>query len=536
MPGRVRENGLISSRVSALRSQPIISLTVSLCGFYVAWKTGHWISDGNFQELIYSAVALVICAIAVTIARNWRSGFYLFLVWLIFEDLVRKYLGNNMTIYFAKDALAGLTYISLFLAVREGRAKVFRPQFLLFFSLFFWLGALQIFNPYSPSILYGLLGMKIYFYYVPLIFVGYALIRDEGDLRRFLLVCVLLASVVSAVGVIQATGDSQFLNPANLAPEISKLGNLLKVVPQTDQSFLLPSSVFVSTGRFAFFLVLAVILGFGTAGYFVLASLRGRLFIFLGISLIAIAVLLSGSRTAFLYSLISLFVLAAVFLWGAPWRRGQAHRLVKAIRRSCACAAVGLAILILLFPSAASSRYSFYSQTLLPSSSTYELSSRAWSYPMQNLADTFSQPHWAVGNGIGTASLGIQYVSELTGKPQLNVWVEEGFGQLIVELGILGPILWILWTAALLWTMWKAVRPLRESRLFPIAAAILWYAFIILYPLTYLGLDVFQNFVNNAFLWLLVGILFRLRDLSLASPHLEGVGTGRSRTWRLLRA
>lgn len=512
----------------------MISLTVSICGLYAAWKIGHWISDGNFQELVYSAVALAVCAIAVTIARNWRSGFYLFLVWLVFEDLVRKYLGNNMTIYFAKDVLAGLTYVSLLLAVREGRAKIFRPRFLLVFSLFFWLGALQIFNPYSPSMLYGLLGMKIYFYYVPLMFVGYALIRDEADLRHFLLVCVLLASIVSAVGIIQATSDSQFLNPANLAPEISKLGNLVKVVPLTDQFFLLPASVFVSTGRFAFFLVLAVILGLGTAGYSILSSFRGRFFVFLGISLIAIAVLLSGSRTALLYSFISLLVLTAMFLWGAPWRWGQAHRLVKAIRRSCVFAVLGLAILVLLFPSAASSRYNFYSQTLLPGTATYELSSRAWNYPMQNLADAFSQPHWMVGNGIGTASLGIQYVSELTGKPQLNVWVEEGFGQLVVELGILGPILWILWTATLLWTMWKAIRPLRETRLFPIAAAILWYAFIILYPLTYLGLDVFQNFVNNAFLWIMVGILFRLPDLSLANPRLHRAGAEGSGTWRLM--
>ena len=37
--------------------------------------------------------------------RDWRNGFYVFLVWLLFEDLVRKFLGNNLAIYFGKDVL-----------------------------------------------------------------------------------------------------------------------------------------------------------------------------------------------------------------------------------------------------------------------------------------------------------------------------------------------------------------------------------------------------------------------------------------------
>ncbi|HEV2489370.1 MAG TPA: hypothetical protein VGT03_06160 [Candidatus Acidoferrales bacterium] len=507
---------MIGTHASALRSQSLISLIVLLSGLYAAWKLGGWISGGNFQELIYSAIGLALCVIAVTIARNWRSGFYLFLIWLAFEDLARKYLGNNMMIYFAKDVLAGLTYLALYLAIRQGRARTFHPRFLLVFSMFFWLAVLQIFNPYSPSLLYGLLGMKIYFYYVPLIFVGYALIRNESDLRRFLLVSLLLASVISAVGIIQATASPNFLNPTILAPEINKLGNLEKVTPITDQIFLLPASIFVSTGRFAFFLVLAIILGLGAAAYAVLSWFPKRILVFTSIAMISVAVLLSGSRTAFMYSFISLAALAGIFLWGAPWRWGQAHRLVKAVRRSAIFAALGLATFIFLFPSTAGSRWAFYSQTLSPESSAFELTNRAWDYPVRNLMDAFSEPHWVVGSGIGTASLGVQYVSKFLGTPEPNVWVEEGYGQLIVEMGILGPILWLLWTATLLWMAWKAIQPLRQTRMFPIASAILWYAFILLYPLTYLGLDAFQNYVNNAFLWILIGILFRLPEIESA--------------------
>jgi hypothetical protein len=508
---------LIGARTSALRSQPFISLMIVIGGLYAAWKLGQWIAGGDLRDLIYSALVVVICAIAVTIARNWRSGFYLFLIWLLFEDLIRKYAGNNMAIYFVKDFLAGLTYVALYLAIRQGRAETFRPRFLLLFSLFFWLAVLQVFNPYSPSVLYGILGLKIYFYYVPLIFVGYALVRNEADLRRFLLTFLILASVISILGIVQATVGTQVLSPVMLDKNIRELGNLQKVAPLTDQIFLLPTSVFVSSGRFAFFLVLATILGLGAAGYFILAAVRGRLVIFSSIALIAVAVMLSGSRTAFLYSFMSLAALTAMFLWGAPWRWGQGHRLLKALRRSTVFAVVGLAIFGTLFPSAAGSRWAFYAQTLSPSSSAYELANRAWDYPMQNLMNAFSEPHWAIGNGTGTASLGIQYVSQLLHKPPPNVWVEEGFGQLIVEMGVLGPILWILWTAALLWAAWKAIRPLRGTHLFPLAIAILWYSFALFYPLAYLGLDIFQNFVNNAFLWILLGILFRLPELAAST-------------------
>src|SRR5882724_1265058 len=46
-------------------------------------------------------------------------------------------------------------------------------------------GVLQMFNPASTSIFYSILGMKLYFYYVPLFLLGYAFMNSEADLRRF---------------------------------------------------------------------------------------------------------------------------------------------------------------------------------------------------------------------------------------------------------------------------------------------------------------------------------------------------------------
>ncbi|HLW83197.1 MAG TPA: hypothetical protein VKS20_14250 [Candidatus Acidoferrales bacterium] len=500
--------------ISERNKQSLITVVVWLMGLWVAWTVGHWVANGETNLLIFAAVGVVLVAIALMILRNWHAGFYFFLVWLLFEDLIRKYLGNNMAIFFAKDALAGLSYISLLLAIRRKEATAFRPPFLLFLTFFFWFAVLQVFNPYSPSPLFGFLGLKVDFFYIPLMFLSYALIRDEHDLQRFLLVFMVLAIVISGLGVIQGIVGPQFLNPPTLQRDIRELGSLDKVTPLTNQLFFLPCAVFVSSGRFALYLILAVIVGMGTAGYFVLSSLKGRMTTYIGIGLVAVAIMLSGSRSAFLFSSISALALCAAFLWGAPWRWGRGRRLVKAIRRSLIVASLALAAFILIFPAAAGSRLGYYSQTLSPSSSAYELGDRSWTYPMEELGKAFDGPHWIVGNGTGTATLGVQYVSQIVKKPLPDVTVEEGFGQMIAEMGILAPILWILWTVSLLIACWRVAVHLKETRFFPIGIAIVWYGVLLLFGLTYLGLDAYQNYVNNAFLWLLVGILFRLPELA----------------------
>lgn len=505
-------------RTPALRNQALIGISLFVFGLLLAKEVGGKIVAGDMQWIMFAALGFAACAVAVTVLRNWRTGFYLFLVWLLFEDLARKYLGNGTALFFGKDVLLGLIYLSFIAALRKRREKVLRPRFFLPLVLFAWLAGMQIFNPNSPSVLYGLLGFKLYFYYVPLLFVGYAFIQSEEDLRKFLVVNGVLAGVISLLGIIQAILGNSFLNPTVLAPELQDLGNLYKVSPLSGQLLSLPNSVFVSAGRFGLYLILMTILMIGAAGYLVLYTERSRKVVFVVIALLGGAVLLNGSRGAVMYSAASALVLAAAFLWGAPWRQRQAHRSLRAARRSLIMATLGLAAIILIFPNEAASRIALYAETLLPSSPAYEVSIRTWDYPINNLLSAFDQPNWMLGNGTGTASLGVQYVSKLIGQRRPQVGVEEGYGQLILEMGILAPFMWILWTAALLYSSWKVVRRLRGTRLFPIAFAIIWYAFLLLYPFTYTGLPPYQNYVTNAYLWLLVGILFRLPDLLPTTP------------------
>ena len=168
------------------------------------------------DSLLLAGVGIGVLAATVYIFNDWHSGFYVFIVWLMFEDLARKFLGNNMAITFGKDFLVAVIYVSCLLARRRRQFESFRPPFWLSLSLFFWLAVVQVFNSRSPSLLYGLLGLKQYFYYLPLMFVAYALIRSPEKLNRFLKLSVALATVISLIGLWQETMDVDFFEPFKL--------------------------------------------------------------------------------------------------------------------------------------------------------------------------------------------------------------------------------------------------------------------------------------------------------------------------------
>jgi hypothetical protein len=226
-------------------------------------------------------------------------------------------------------------------------------------------------------------------------------------------------------------------------------------------------------------------------------------------------------------------VMTSAFLWGAPWRWGQGHRMVKALRRGFLIGGLGLILMVEVFPSVMGGNWAFLTETLSISGEGSELTNRAWDYPVRNIMDAFSG-NWIAGNGTGMNSLGMQYVSRFLNEPGPAYGVESGYGGLVVEMGIGGLLLWILWVAVLLWQGWKIVRKLRETVYFPIGFAIWWYAFEALVLLMYFGIQAYQDYVNNAYLWLFIGVLYRLPKLAempqtVPVPrHLRGVPR-----WRL---
>lgn len=477
------------------------------------WSVGGWIVAGNFKQVILAAIAFAVICIAGMIIRDWRSGVYLFFIWLLFEDIVRKYMGNNMAIYFAKDALVGITYLVFF---NRSCQKVRFLSPIVKFSLgsFVLLGLVQVFNPNSPSLVYGVLGLKLYFYYIPLMFVGYALLRTELDLQRFLYVSMGAAGVIAAIGIAQSIIGLDFLNPKGGA-DIDELAHLTRYTP-SGLAVSRPPSVFVSDGRFAQYILLVFILGLGTFGYLLLRTNRGRKLVLLAVGLVALAAVMSGGRAVFMYVVSSSLLIPAGMLWGAPPRSADTYRLFKAIRRAFTVVTVALTLATVLFPQEIGAHLSFYRETALPDSPNSETFNRAWDYPLSNFLLAFSDREWEIGHGIGTASLGVQYVSHLLGKPSPAIGVESGYGALVLETGIAGLLLWLVWTIVFIFSALKVLLQLKGKPTFPIALAIVWFAFIFLFPGSWGSLVAYQNFVSNAYFWFLAGVLFRLPTLEPA--------------------
>ena len=103
----------------------------------------------------------------------------------------------------------------------------------------------------------------------------------------------------------------------------------------------------------------------------------------------------------------------------------------------------------------------------------------------------------------------------------MRIGVENGYGQLIVELGILGLILWIFMSIAISFSAWKIAAGLRGTPWFPLAFVIFWYAFLLLGPKAYIGLIAYQDYLMNAYLWFMLGILFRLPNLAQETIQTE---------------
>lgn len=510
---------MISPRRNAQLITGVVSVLLGILAVMV-------ILDGERESLIVFALAGVgIFGVLKTLV-DWKNGLYLFITWMLFEDLVRKYMGNNMLIYFAKDFLIFIVYLSFLYALRRKAVQSFKPRFLLPLSLFFWFALLQTFNPNSPSFFLGILGMKLYFYYIPLVFLGYGLVESERGVHRFFRLTLVIACVIAGLGIAQAILGHTFLNPDVPAKDIKELSTLYRYAPISGQQLYRPTSVFVSDGRFASYMFLVWLVGLGFGAFLVLRGAKqGKSLTYFTLSMVIVAIVLSGSRGALMWSGGAAAICIPAFLWGAPRRQGKASRIVRAIQRVTALGGLSVLLLSITYPKALDSRVAFYAETLGINSPKSELRDRTIDYPLKNFLAAFDDRHWVEGNGTGTASLGLQYVQRILHVHMRIIGVENGYGSLVIELGIAGLILWIVWTYSVVWTCWGMARRLKGTQWFPLGFTIFLYVTLLLIPMSYMSSVAIQNYVMSCYAWLLVGVLFRLPEIAAKSQSFDPTNT-----------
>jgi len=235
------------------------------------------------------------------------------------------------------------------------------------------------------------------------------------------------------------------------------------------------------------------------------------------IGVVAAAALMSTSRGVMMWCGGSTLVAMAAFIWGAPWNQREATRVIRSIQRVILLGGLSIVTLSVMFPEEVNSRLAIYSETLSPYSTASELAYRTREYPLRNFLAAFDTQRWVIGYGTGTASLGIQYVARILHQPNTGISVENGYGQLVIEMGVMGLILWLVLGISVSISAWNVARRLRGSPWFPIAFVIFWFIFLVFFPIGYNSLAFYQDFLVNAYLWILVGILYKLPSIALSA-------------------
>jgi hypothetical protein len=124
-----------------------------------------------------------------------------------------------------------------------------------------------------------------------------------------------------------------------------------------------------------------------------------------------------------------------------------------------------------------------------------------------------------IGQGTGQESLGKQYLSGVQDAGGVALYqVEGGYAAVIVEWGVIGVLLWLAWTVA--W-MVRQIRTIRATRDGPLPSVgpvvVVWTAFFLFIGFI-VGYQIFQNYVANAYFWLLSGLLFGAAALAKGKP------------------
>ena len=468
----------------------------------------------TYMEFGQSALVLlsVLVVLGLVVLRNWRVGIYTFFLWLPFEDFVRKFAGNDMVIYFIKDFIIAITYFSFVMWSRySGRKDRLRNPIAVPLTLWFVWSIIQIFNPSLPGLILGPIGLRMSFIYVPLLYLGYHFFLTERTLERFSRLVLLVVLAVGAVGIGQLLKGPDFMNPAGMQVRGLMMSSP-RGTPDTGYFHYL-SSVFTNAARFGRFSLVALAVAGGICLY--ARSKRHRSlsrYSLLTLFVIFANLFVNGSRALFL--VLVAFVLAFVWMTSMS-QRGPVRAFVLG-RRLVIMAMIALVSVLLVNsvnPRVVSAVTGFYSQTLNPDSPEFELTNRLKRYAVTNRGSVWGAltRSGVVAHGTGSASQGQQYLG--VERPHDWVPVEGGYAAIAWEHGIIGVVLVLWWAVLLLKAQYRVVRRLRDTPFHGLGVGIFLWSVAFLFPLTFLGMQVFQDFIPNANFWFWSGVIFKLPEL-----------------------
>ena len=446
-------------------------------------------------ELVAAAAVVVVAAVLVGL-RDWRWSVYGLLVYLPFSGIavLAAYPGREERIaaVLAKDFVfvipAYLGFLVYFLKRR--RRFWFRGAPLVLFALLALLVLVQGFNPELPNRLVGLIGIKIWLFYLPLLCLGYHLVDSRRQLFRVLGLMTAVAVVPAVIGVVEVilyyTGNAQTVYDV--------YGGAAAAATQNFATFVLPGgctlrrvpSTFSFFYQYFLFCASMVVISYGWWRGSRAAGkqhwIGGVLFL-----LLMFAAMLSGVRTALI--LIPVMVVAMLVL-----SRNAANRV------SWVTVGIGAAVFVIAFGGLGSTTCGV----------TQHIKDAAvGEFPdviKGGVTESAQSPWYGLGAGADSQAARYAFPGEKleTRVPYQESWYVKTY----LELGIVGLAIVVALLAVVFVRGLAAHRRVRDSRLKVVSAGI-----VALMGLTLLYNAKAQYFdvdPINVYFWLLTGILMKL--------------------------
>ena len=353
----------------------------------------------------------------------------------------------------------------------------------------------QTLNPALPSLLVAMIGAKVWLFYVPLLFLGYHLVRDERDLFRVLGLMSLVAIVPATVGLVEAAliyggksdavyrlyGDAAAAATQNFVEFEFAGGGTLRRVPSTF-SFVVQYYTFLAT-------MVAVVYAWwrGRHARRALSVPAGVLWLS-----IVLAAFLTGQRAAFVFvpGLIALILVLE-------------RRQLRLQYLGLAAAPLALALAVVAFLGAS---------PVAVASNLVETARLEFGDAVVHGVEASAETTViGVGTGMNTAASRYAYAHDQSFGAIEGKWHEGWYVKAWLELGLVGLALVLVLFATILWRGLQAHSRLRNPRLRVVSAALIAFlAWTMVYGIKgqYADLDPL-----NVYFWLFAGFLARIPTL-----------------------
>ncbi len=397
------------------------------------------------MELLIGIGLLSFVVIFYLSCLNWRRSVKAIFFILVFEGALRKWVvpGANEWIYFLKDLVILGAYLNFFFLSRTSTRWFFKGTTInILISLIAVWCLYQAFNPSLGSPLIGLLGMKFYLFYLPLMWMIPSLFQSELELYKFLRSHLLLLIPVGILGVVQ------FFSPSS-SPINVYVAQEVEAVTFAGTDFARITGPFSYIGGYSVYLL--VCFGLLIPFLSIKQSRWWRWLLICELLLVTVNSCMTGSRSVVMGSVLFLVGYLAAQVLTQP---GTTLRLLNRFLLPAIIVAIAASI------------------WFRPAIDAYSMRASTSGGVSDRVSGSFVEPFEFMkykeldGYGTGATHQAASALRRAVGLPR-GEWIPTGYesemGRVALELGPIGFLLWYglrVSIAIALWCVfWKLKRP-----------------------------------------------------------------------------